>query len=126
METVQELTSAPITIGDIIGYFLCLAVLFYMGSIIYKRNNELWTGIKGPDGILQTVEMLIAEYLIIMPVVLLSNVFLKIHVEHDVWEFLKQITAFLLAGQVGKQWITKHYETKKQKNDNSKDNSKDG
>ncbi len=110
---INSLFSSPITMHDIISYFIALTILGYLTNITFRRGDELWEGIKGSDGKIQPVEMLVTEYLIIMPAILISSVFLKIEVVDEAWSFLEQITAFLLAGKLGEKWIKNHYESKK-------------
>jgi hypothetical protein len=112
---LAEAFDDQITINDVVLYFVGLTILACFTLITFRKGRDLWLGIKGPDGVVQTVEMLIGEYLVIMPAVVVSSVFLKVEVDDNVWSFLKQITIYLLGAKVGGSWITSHYKKKKNK-----------
>lgn len=62
--------------SQLIGILLMFIVLSFIAISVHLHRNQIWEAITGPDGKLSTTELIIAIWLILFPIVVLSSMFL--------------------------------------------------
>lgn len=72
----QFITFITGDINQTIGIILMFITLGYLGYNAHKKKEDLWDAITGPDHKLQLVEVAMAIWLVLFPIIVLSNIFL--------------------------------------------------
>jgi hypothetical protein len=63
-------------IPQTIGIIMMFCMFAYLGFEAHKRKTDLWDAIKGPDKKLQLAEVVMALWIVLFPIMVLSNLFL--------------------------------------------------
>ncbi len=108
METLEITWRQWIELG-----MLAVILIWFAAWTVFQRKS-IMDAIKGPDKRLDLVDLVTTLWLVLFPVLVLTNVFLDLHVEREVWISMDAIMLFLL----GK----KGYEKSKELANKSKEN----
>jgi hypothetical protein len=112
MEILKSLITDPISRQALVGYFIIAAMLIYILKLFNTKSSVFIDRMAGSDGVLEPIEMLVLEYLLIMPIILLGNVFVSLEVDPEVYKFLDDMLLFLIGGNTIKFGIKEHYKSK--------------
>lgn len=112
MEFLKSLITDPLSRQAVVGYFIIFGLLIYIIKLFNTKESIFITRMSGDDGILQPIEMLVVEYLLLMPIVMLANVFIGLSVDPEVYKFLDDMLLFLIGGNTVKFGIKEHYKSK--------------
>jgi Na+/melibiose symporter-like transporter len=83
-------------LSQTIGIFVMFIMLLYLGYEAHVKKVDLWDAIKGPDGKLQLPEVVMALWVVLFPVIVLSNLFLGTHPDPAVMFSMDIILAIIL------------------------------
>lgn len=86
----------------------CLFFFIYVIAVVillFKKKKEIWSSILGENGQLELPELIGLVWLILFPVLVLSELFFKMSVSTVVWASMDVILASVL---VGKAYNRKH------------------
>ncbi len=72
------------------------AILIWFAVWILFQRRSIMHAIKGSDGKLDLVDLVTAIWLVLFPTIVLTNIFLDLHVEREVWISMDAIMFFLL------------------------------
>lgn len=81
--------------------FLLGISMIWVNYDFIKRTEEFWESIKGKDKILQITEMCIYVWIRLLPIIILTDLFLDLTLEEAAWYSLDAIFFGLIAGDLG-------------------------
>lgn len=70
---------------QIIGWVLMGITLGYLAFLTYRKRGDIWGAVIGEDNKLQISEFVIVIWLVLFPVVVCADIFLKLPASPQVW-----------------------------------------
>ena len=84
---------------------LMIISMIWVNWDFLRNHKEFWEAIKGKDKVLQTTEICIYIWVRILPLVVLSDLFLDYKISKEAWYSLDFILFSLIAGNVGHKFL---------------------
>lgn len=117
-ETIQNATNPDYYLQDKIIVGLIIFV-FSLGGIIWshwRRENEIWEGMKGADKILQIPEYIVFIWIKLYPVVILADLLLDFELSNNGWWSMNII---MLLALLGKAAVMRYLKIKEKNEDST-------
>jgi hypothetical protein len=89
-------TEPKIIVGLIIFFFAMAGIIWSH----YRREDEIWAGMKGADKLLQTPEYIVYIWIKLYPVVILADLLLDFELSNNGWWSMNIIMLLALVGKV--------------------------
>lgn len=96
---------AGLTLQKILGYIFFILIVVWKIGIIKRNKGELWDAIRGEDRKLQVQEIAILIWVIVFPILVLSELFLGLTVSSSVWYSMNGIFVALILGDLGTKYL---------------------
>lgn len=91
----------------LVGIILYLFFITLLLILIYKKKGDFWHSIVGPDGELDPLDVVKLLWLVLFPIITLSDLFLDFKVDEIVWISLDAILFGLILRDLGAEYIKK-------------------
>ncbi len=88
--------------------FMLTVIIIWFAVWTFIQRKDIMGAIKGPDGRMDLVDVVTAMWLVLFPLMVITNMFLDLEVKSEVWYSMDAIMAFIL----GKKGYEKGMELK--------------
>jgi hypothetical protein len=89
----------------LINIALMVVSMIWVNWDFLKNSKEFWESIKGKDKVLQAAEGCIYVWIRILPIVVLSDLFLEKTISTQAWYSLDAVFFALIAGDLGHKYL---------------------